>query len=119
MFKLNDPTVDSGFVAEAVEAQPFSFKYSCGVDKGRKWKPSQMKSQGSRFRDGGGGGGERGRQRRRRKNRRRVSRETRALWKRPSGKVDVDAHPKSRHSKQTKGLFLLTRVHSRPPNRAQ
>ena len=30
-----------------MEAQYFSFKYSCRVDKGRKWKPSQMKSQGS------------------------------------------------------------------------
>lgn len=58
MFLLNyDPTVDSGFVVEAMEAQYFSFKYSCGEDKGRKWKLSQMKSQGSPFRDGGRGGG--------------------------------------------------------------
>lgn len=51
VFKLNyDPTVDSGFIAGGggmMEARYFSFKYSCRVDKGRKWKPSQMKSQGS------------------------------------------------------------------------
>lgn len=33
----------------AVEAQRYSFKYSCGTDKGRKWNLSPMKSQGSRF----------------------------------------------------------------------
>lgn len=56
--KVNyDPTTDSGFVAEAVEAQCFSFKYLCRGDKRRKWKRSQMKSEGSRFLDGEEEGG--------------------------------------------------------------
>lgn len=80
MFKLNyDPTGDSGFVTEAVEAQYFSFKYSCGVDKGKKWKPNQMKSQVSHFLDGGGGT----------QPERRVSREIQALWKHSGGKYDA------------------------------
>lgn len=56
--KVNyDPTTDSGFVAEAVEAQCSSFKYLCRRDKRRKWKRSQMKSEGSRFLDGEEEGG--------------------------------------------------------------
>lgn len=56
--KVNyDPTTDSGFVAEAVEAQCFSFKYLCRGDKRRKWKRSQMKYEGSRFLDGEEEGG--------------------------------------------------------------
>lgn len=89
MFQLNyDPTLDSGFVTEETEAQYFSFKYSCREDKGRKWKPSQMKSQGSPFRDGGRGGG---------------CRQKLEL----SGNAQVGRYEMLTHiSQQTKGFFL-------------
>lgn len=72
MLKLNyDPTVDSGFAAEAMEAQYFSFKYSCRVGQREEMETESDEIPGFTF----------PRRRRRRKRRRTVARETRALWK--------------------------------------